>query len=501
MSSNPQFNFVYTVASNDLSDIEYVDPATLKGVDKFVELIDGPGDYGVLGQYLMSNGGGLEWVNGTGGLTKFTQLSDCPNNYGSASQSLITDGLSNITYGPIIPEFVQQLANVANITGSDDHKMVVIDNTATGYIYKSLDLIVKDEVSFSTLKDVPSNYTIADAGKCVVVNPSGNGLVYSNLPAPSNFIGLTDTPSSYTGASNYKVRVKSDETGLEFVADSGGGGTDNFTQLLDVNLTYAQNTYKNPQVNYTQNKLIISSNGNTELTTPYFSSTTSSGTTKLWYSKILVHRPKLFFNYSFNSDTISPNNNRGYRGELVVSIDPPAVYSPHIRLGLNNARCNGPSTFTQTSTSPLTSTVWSYNESSGILLFKNPNVSNGLETHPLLPINTLLNFKCTINMGIQMSQTPNKDVMCILGLGYGTNNLGTNSQLINSCCCVCNGSSNNSKPSAGMQGTMSKTFYINVYPNPDLYFNLDLSLSLLNNSGTLPGSMDVVWYSWSLEEM
>jgi hypothetical protein len=37
------------------------------------------------------------------------------------------------------------------------------------------------------------------------------------------FLELTDTPSTYTGQSAKKVVVKGDETGLEFVTDSGGG--------------------------------------------------------------------------------------------------------------------------------------------------------------------------------------------------------------------------------------------------------------------------------------
>lgn len=502
MSTNPQYNFIYTVASNDLSDIVYTDPASLQGVNEFVELIDGPGDYGNTGQFLQSNGAGLQWVNGTGSLTDFIQLNDCPNNYGSFSgQSLITDGVSNITYGPLVPEFVQQLGNVDSFTIADSDKLVVVDNTGSSYTYTDLPSKVKNEVVFSDLLDVANPYSIADANKAVVVNATGDGLEYSALTIPTTFTGLTDCPASYVGANNYKVKVNGTATGLEFVVDSGGGGVDKFTDLNDVLLSYPQNTYKVPQVNYLQNALTISPNGFTELTTTNFSSSKPNCETKLWYSKTLVHRPKLFFSYSYNANTISPNNNRGYTNELVVNI-PSGSYAPHIVVGKNNARCSGNSPYTDTEISPI-NLVFSFNEDSGILTFTNPNVTNGLETHPLIPISAgLLIFKATLSIGIQQSQTPNKDTMVIFGLGKGSNSSGNPSILYNTCCCVMNGSSNNSKPTAGMQGTASKTFHIYVAPNQtNQYFNVDLSFSSLNNSQNLIASADIVYYSWTLEEL
>lgn len=41
----------------------------------------------------------------------------------------------------------------------------------------------------------------------------------------SAFTSLTDVPNTYTGAANYKVKVKGDETGLEFVTDTGATQT------------------------------------------------------------------------------------------------------------------------------------------------------------------------------------------------------------------------------------------------------------------------------------
>ena len=42
--------------------------------------------------------------------------------------------------------------------------------------------------------------------------------------AAATFLGLTDTPSSYSGEAGNVVAVKGDESGLEFIAPGGGGG-------------------------------------------------------------------------------------------------------------------------------------------------------------------------------------------------------------------------------------------------------------------------------------
>jgi hypothetical protein len=53
--------------------------------------------------------------------------------------------------------------------------------------------------------------------------------VYSKAETPQTFVELNDVPASYTGHASKNVRVKADETGLEFVA-AGGGYTDENAQ-------------------------------------------------------------------------------------------------------------------------------------------------------------------------------------------------------------------------------------------------------------------------------
>ena len=50
--------------------------------------------------------------------------------------------------------------------------------------------------------------------------------VQNNLDAPKlNFIGLGDTPSTYSGHAGDVATVNSTETALEFIPGSGGAGT------------------------------------------------------------------------------------------------------------------------------------------------------------------------------------------------------------------------------------------------------------------------------------
>lgn len=68
------------------------------------------------------------------------------------------------------------------------------------------------------------------AGKVLQTAGAGADPVWAS--AAATFLGLTDTPSSYSGESGNVVAVKGDESGLEFVAPGGGGGTVTYTVLL-----------------------------------------------------------------------------------------------------------------------------------------------------------------------------------------------------------------------------------------------------------------------------
>jgi hypothetical protein len=69
------------------------------------------------------------------------------------------------------------------------------------------------------------------------------------------FLSLSDTPSSYSGQGGKTVSVKADESGLEFVAASGGAST--FLALTDTPSTYVAQANKFPRVNGGETALVF----------------------------------------------------------------------------------------------------------------------------------------------------------------------------------------------------------------------------------------------------
>lgn len=71
--------------------------------------------------------------------------------------------------------------------------------------------------NFLGLDDTPDSYT-GSASKGVFVNDAQTGLEFRTLTgtAGGNFLSLDDTPDTYTGSAGRFVKIKSDESGLEF---------------------------------------------------------------------------------------------------------------------------------------------------------------------------------------------------------------------------------------------------------------------------------------------
>jgi len=64
------------------------------------------------------------------------------------------------------------------------------------------------------------------SGSALTINwrdSTGTDRTFSGGSGATAFTGLSDVPASYSGKGGYKVKVKADTSGLEFVADSGGG--------------------------------------------------------------------------------------------------------------------------------------------------------------------------------------------------------------------------------------------------------------------------------------
>jgi hypothetical protein len=79
------------------------------------------------------------------------------------------------------------------------------------------------DTTFVLLTDVPADYT-GEGGKVVKVKIDETGLEFVNGGAGvDSFVDLDDVPASYSGAALQMLRVKIDETGLEFATVLGTG--------------------------------------------------------------------------------------------------------------------------------------------------------------------------------------------------------------------------------------------------------------------------------------
>ena len=65
--------------------------------------------------------------------------------------------------------------------------------------------------------------------------PNATGTIALTNNIVTTFLGLTDTPGSYSGSGNYLVRVNSTATALEFVEASAFTDTDNYVDSVDFN--------------------------------------------------------------------------------------------------------------------------------------------------------------------------------------------------------------------------------------------------------------------------
>lgn len=91
---------------------------------------------------------------------------------------------------------------------------------------------------FTDLTDVPASYS-GQANKVVKVKADETGLEYSTASAPTVFTGLTDAPASYTGQAGKVPVVNVGETALEF-----GNPVSTYLALTDTPDDYAGQAYR-----------------------------------------------------------------------------------------------------------------------------------------------------------------------------------------------------------------------------------------------------------------
>lgn len=125
--------------------------------------------------------------------------------------------------------------------------MVVIFNDTTNIRLIS-DSAASGQVSdFLSMTDAPSSYA-GQGGKAVVVKISEDGLEFGTISV--SFTTLTDTPSSYTGQALKTIRVNSAGNALEFATHVTA-----FGQLSDVPASYESQAGKMLVVNTAENAI------------------------------------------------------------------------------------------------------------------------------------------------------------------------------------------------------------------------------------------------------
>lgn len=191
------------------------------------------------GKVLSINSAGTAyvWIDpGTGGgATKFSDLTDVAPYATNQSKYLRLNGTANAL------EFV-------NVTWTEILNRPSLANVATSGLYSDLtgkptlsavagtgsynDLGNKPTIptKFTQLSDAP--LTSGNAGRVLAVNSAETGFEWITPAAGgtgggvTKFTGLSDVPSSYTGAGGKTLRVNSGATALEFVASTLLGHTD-----------------------------------------------------------------------------------------------------------------------------------------------------------------------------------------------------------------------------------------------------------------------------------
>ncbi|MBW2135159.1 MAG: hypothetical protein JRG72_08005 [Deltaproteobacteria bacterium] len=179
------------------------------GVDKFLELSDAPSTYtGQAGNALKVNAAetGLEWDD----------HSSNTNNPHRVTKAQI--GLSSVTNHRQLKRGSNDFKKFAEKTSPAQTDVILIEDSAAKY--------AKKKVQIGNL-------------------PTGSGV--------EKFIELRDAPATYTGQAGKALKVKTDESGLEFVESGSGAST--FAGLTDTHDSYSGQAGKLPVINASETAL------------------------------------------------------------------------------------------------------------------------------------------------------------------------------------------------------------------------------------------------------
>ena len=215
----------------DATDVKQVGAVGSGGAGTFLALTDVPGTFTSHGNKVVAVNAGetaLEFITNNPGA--WTGLSDTPSVYTGQGLNVVRvnageTGLEFTTASSA--SFIGLTDTPANFTAHAG-KRVVVNAGETALEYEANDLLGLDDVD-------QANYT-GHAYKMLSVKGDETGVEFSLNATPAAFVGLTDTPNSYSGQGLLFPRIKADESGIEFVASTGA---QQWTDLADTPGTLA----------------------------------------------------------------------------------------------------------------------------------------------------------------------------------------------------------------------------------------------------------------------
>lgn len=199
----------HIVSVNDTGDgLTLRSAGSFSGATSFTGLTDTPSSYtGANGKWVKVSGTTLVFEDLPTTPQAFTDLTDVPSSFAGFAGSVpvvnsTEDGLEFLDLPSIPLKFVELTDTPSSLSGQGG-KTVKVNSAGTALEFV-LEAPVEVPTHFVELTDCPS--TIQN-GKFLRGNTTTNKLEWASAPGVTTFLGMSDTPSSYSGASGKYVTV------------------------------------------------------------------------------------------------------------------------------------------------------------------------------------------------------------------------------------------------------------------------------------------------------
>lgn len=229
------------------------------------DLLDTPDDYfGSSGKVLAvkSDESGIEFVNFSG-ITGITVKADYNLVKSNATSLNFLNMLNVQEFGSdiLVSSPILTVSGGGN-SYSKVNNILIGDNLYLSSVNSNTVLISgassgTGAINFTELLDTPSSY-LGQSEKFVRVKQDETGLEFSTFGGSLYFTDLADTPASYSGSGSRFLKVSDNESGIEFISLPVMSGFSDFISLLDTPSTYTTQSGKFVRVNSTETGLEFS---------------------------------------------------------------------------------------------------------------------------------------------------------------------------------------------------------------------------------------------------